>query len=394
MVLLSYISIASASAAIITPALPLIQNLFGIKYGEVEWVMSVFLIGYVLGQVIYGPLANILGRLKALRIGLIINILGIIICLVSTMSLNFYWLLFGRLITALGASSGLACTFMLLNESVSEDRAKHALSFASVSFTVGIGGAVLIGGLITHYLNWVDCFWFLLLHGIIMLILTSCFSETLISKNKLSILDLSKSYTSALSNKRLFIFSLSVGLVSVFSYCYSASAPFIAQDLFKLSSMSYGYWNILNMIGMLAGSIFAAMAIKKYSSINILILAIGSFILSCVVLAILTATKTLNVVSFFMMSTTIYFISSFIFPTASHIASNAVDCKANASGAMNFINMGAAVLSVIILGYLPFSPLWGVIVILSLFSILCISLILIIHHQENGRFLGGGYFYK
>ena len=75
--LLSYISIASVSAAIVTPALPLIQQQFSLSVGAVEWMVSSFLIGYVIGQLIYGPLANRYGRLKALRIGLFINLLGI-----------------------------------------------------------------------------------------------------------------------------------------------------------------------------------------------------------------------------------------------------------------------------------------------------------------------------
>ena len=72
--LLSYISIASVSAAIITPALPEIQIQYALNLGTVEWIVSAFLIGYVFGQLIYAPLANQFGRLKALRIGLIINL--------------------------------------------------------------------------------------------------------------------------------------------------------------------------------------------------------------------------------------------------------------------------------------------------------------------------------
>lgn len=80
-ILLSYICIASISAAIITPALPHIQNFFHLSNGAVEWVISIFLLGYVIGQLIYGPIANRYGRIKALRIGLTFNITGILICM-------------------------------------------------------------------------------------------------------------------------------------------------------------------------------------------------------------------------------------------------------------------------------------------------------------------------
>src|SRR3990167_10016239 len=147
--LLSYISIASVSAAIITPALPAIQAHYGLTLGTVEWIVSAFLIGYVIGQLIYAPLANQYGRLKALRIGLAINLLGIIVCLAALSSEAYWLLIIGRLITALGAASGLACTFMLINEWLPESLRKTAMSYSVLSFALGVGLAVMIGGIIT-----------------------------------------------------------------------------------------------------------------------------------------------------------------------------------------------------------------------------------------------------
>lgn len=45
-------SIASASAVIINPALPDIAREFDLSSGVVEWLVSIFLLGYVLGQII------------------------------------------------------------------------------------------------------------------------------------------------------------------------------------------------------------------------------------------------------------------------------------------------------------------------------------------------------
>ena len=49
MLLQSYICVASASAAIITPALPHIERAYALSHGSIEWVVSIFLLGYVLG---------------------------------------------------------------------------------------------------------------------------------------------------------------------------------------------------------------------------------------------------------------------------------------------------------------------------------------------------------
>jgi MFS family permease len=83
-ILLSYVCMASVSAAIITPALPHIEQSYQLSQGSLEWIVSIFLIGYVIGQLIYGPVANRFGRLLALRAGLVINLAGIVICIIAS----------------------------------------------------------------------------------------------------------------------------------------------------------------------------------------------------------------------------------------------------------------------------------------------------------------------
>ena len=61
----------------------------------------------------------------------------------------------GRLITALGAASGLACTFILINEWLPESHRKTAMSYSVLSFALGVGLAVILSGVITEYWSWV-----------------------------------------------------------------------------------------------------------------------------------------------------------------------------------------------------------------------------------------------
>ena len=82
-ILLSFVSSAAFSAVMITPALPLLKQSFQLSDSNLQWIVSLFLIGYVIGQLIYAPLANSLGTIKALTIGLSINLIGISICIVG-----------------------------------------------------------------------------------------------------------------------------------------------------------------------------------------------------------------------------------------------------------------------------------------------------------------------
>ena len=373
--LLSYISIASVSAAIITPALPEIQSHFALSLGTVEWIISAFLIGYVVGQLIYGPLANQFGRLKALRIGLTINIFGVIICLMA-LAVNAYWLLIiGRLITALGAASGLACTFMLINEWLPESQRKTAMAYSVLSFALGVGIAVMLGGLITEYWHWQGCFLFLLVHGLVMLWGTCVFSETLVTSKPIHAVTIFRDYSAALSSSKLVVFSLVVGCCSAISYCFSAAGPQIAKDLLKLSAAQYGYWNGLNIVGMLLGGLFVKQLLARFSVNTIIAIGFIGIALGISNLFIIWGIASQSALWFFLTTASLYLFSSLLFSGGSLVASNALTDKASASAMMSFVNMCFATLCVILMGYLVTNPLLGFVIILCLIWLLVVGLL-------------------
>jgi MFS transporter, DHA1 family, multidrug resistance protein len=382
--LLSYISIASVSAAIITPALPEIQSHYTLSMGTVEWVVSAFLIGYVFGQLIYAPLANQFGRLRALRIGLVINLLGILICLMA-LTLNMYWLLIiGRIITAMGAASGLACTFMLINEWLPKSQRKTAMAYSVLSFALGVGISVLIGGLITEYWHWQGCFWFLLIHGALMLWGTCVFNETLINPKPIHFLTILRDYSEALTSAELVIFSLVVGCCSAISYCFSAAGPQIAHDSLALSAAEYGLWNIMNIIGMLIGGLLTKEALSLLSVYRVITIGFVGVAIGIGSLFMIWIVSSQSALWFFLTTSTLYLFSSFLFSGGSFIASNAIQDKASAAAMMSFVNMCFATIAVILMGYLVTNQLLSFVIILGLIWVLIVGLLFMqIKHKKE-----------
>lgn len=351
--LLSFICTASFSAAILSPAFPIISKQLLLHHGAVSWLMTIFMLGYVFGQLFYGPVANSFGRLFALRLGLVINILGIIVCMFGYHS--FVILLIGRFITALGSSAGLVCTFILINELYDASDAKEVMAYTVVAFTVGLAMSVSLGGIVTQYAEWQDCFWVLLFHGACMLWATVIFSETLKVKKPFHPLEIFKHYKRAILNKKLFLFSIILSFVSFMTYGYSTAAPLIAHSLLRLNPAGYGFWNLWNMLGMLSSGILGKILIKKYKISFVFIL--GFLGMGIVVLSLIAFSYFKLYFPLWFFTTTMlgYFFSGLLFPCAAFYASTALDDKASASAVMNFLNMGGSLLVVACLGYLPFS---------------------------------------
>ena len=376
--LLSYISIASLSAAIITPALGQIEQSMKLTHGQLEWVVSIFMLGYVIGQLIYGPLANRYGCLSALRLGLIINLVGIIISLLGAYGSTYSILLLGRFVTALGAASGLACTIMLLRSSLSEEKVKKALSFAMVSFTLGIGFSVCLGGLVAEYFNWQDCFWVLLMHGLVMYGCTFLFQEASYEKRTIHPLDICNQYLCALQSGRLLVFSLAVGLVSAVAYGYSTMAPIYAESVLNLTPSTYAYWNLINMLGMLISGFLANYLIQRVSAKSLLLIGCILMLPSLLSLSYIAIIKSDNTLLFFITTSSLYLFSGLLFPAGSHLALDGLRDRASGSSMMSFINMASATLAVVLMGYSPLNSIETLAIMLVTFYSLAMFLMLII----------------
>jgi DHA1 family bicyclomycin/chloramphenicol resistance-like MFS transporter len=370
-ILLSLISTACVSASIITPALPEIQLIFNLSEVSLTLMVSVFLFGYMTGQLIYAPIANRFGRLAALRGGLCINIIGLFVCLTALYYNKYNILLLGRLITALGAAAGLSCTFMLINELFSPENAKKILSFITVSFSIGIGTSIYIGGILTQYFNWRYSFVVLILHGLLMLSFTWQFKETMITPIKCNFKNLMQGYLVALKSKKLITYAIMLGFAATIVYTYATAGPIIAHEYLLFSPSQYVKWNLITMSGMLIGGPLTVYLYRYMKVRQVLLIGLIGIMFSIISFFIILKYIITSPIIFFLSGMSLYLFASMLFPTTSFYASNAITDKASASSMMSFINLSTTCFSIYMLGILPFPIFYSYIIVLSTFLIVC-----------------------
>ncbi|WP_131781791.1 MFS transporter [Legionella gresilensis] len=385
--LLAYLSVPSIAGVIITPALPLIQANFKLNQSEVEWLISLFLVGYVFGQLIYGPIANRFGRLFALRTGLLVYFAGNLLCICAAHYMNYQLFELGRLLAALGSASGLSCTYMLINELLPVEQRKTAMAYTIVSATVGIGLAVSLGGIITEYWLWSGCFILLLLQNIVMFLGTFLFTETLTQKKPINIKTILNNYKEALKCETLVIFALAVGFCTIISYCFAAVAPHIASDYLYLSPAEYGTWNLINMFGMLVGGLWSRKLLLRYKPIDVVVMGLGMSLLGIINLLLMWKLQSNSPLWFFLSTTHLYLFSSIVLASASFIASNALSDKASGAAIMSFINMGSATIAVIIISKLSTNLLLAFVELLIGEWIFIMSLVLVYQYKRRALFV-------
>lgn len=355
--LLLMISFASVNAVLYTPALPELKQFFHLSDGQAQLTMLSFLCGYALGQLIYGPIANRLGRKPAMYCGISLQILSCLACVASG-GLNMYSLLvIGRFFQAVGSGVGLKMTFTLVNECHEAQTASEKIAYLTLAFAVTPGLAVALGGVLASHYGWESCFYALASYGVFLLLLSLRLPETLVVKdmNAFKIQHLLASYYRQFKDITLVSGGLLMGCCSSFVYLFASIAPFVAINLMGMNSAEYGLANLLPPIGLLAGSLSSARLAKmvplnKLIRTGIVITLSGSFIMIIAIYLHLSA-----VFSLFAPMMIIYFGLCFVLANAAVIAMHKVVDKAHGSAVMSFLNMGLATLAVFCIGSLTIS---------------------------------------
>jgi DHA1 family bicyclomycin/chloramphenicol resistance-like MFS transporter len=374
--LLLLISFASVNAVLFTPALPNIAHFFGIGEDTAQQTITWFLVGYALGQLVYGPMANRFGRKPALYTGISLQIVSSLLCVLAGLIHEYWLLVVARFMLALGSGVGLKMTFTLVNECYEPKIASEKISYLILAFAITPGLGVALGGILNTYYGWTSCFYAGAIYGLMLLLLVARLPETqkTLNLNALKISHLLHGYSSQFKNIQLITGGLMMGGSTCFVYVFAAIAPFIAINIFGLSSAEYGLANVLPPIGLILGSLFGARLTKIYSLA--LIMRAGIFIASLgtgiMFVALFMSLPIL--LSLFLPMIIIYFGLCFILANASTIAMSHVDDKAHGSAVMNFINMGLATLVVLSISLFPMH----ILLLPTIYIVLCIASIVIL----------------
>jgi len=351
----------------------LLQHFFKISDSTAQFTISWFLIGYALGQLLYGPLANRYGRKPALYAGILLQITSSLLCALSGLFHQYLILVIGRFLLALGSGVGLKMTFTLVNESFEPKIASQKISYLMLAFAVTPGIAIALGGFLTTHFGWTSCFYIGAIYGILLLFLSLNLPETCkkLDDKALQITHLWHGYATQFKNKKLISGGFIMGTCTAFIYIFAAASPFISMNLAGMDSQSYGLANLLPPIGLFVGSLISAYFVKRYALIKLIKLGIILTLLSVIFMIILCLLKFSILFSLFMPMILIYFSLSFILANASSIAMSHTEDKAHGSAVMNFVNMGFATVLVLILGLFPIKLIFlsGIYFILGLFML-------------------------
>lgn len=228
------------------PALPEITQTLKTSPFLVQFSISIFMLGYSISQLVYGPISDIIGRKRPLVAGITINILGSLICLLST---NIYLLLAGRLIQGIGVAACICLRRAFLRDLFQETELTKIISRISMVLILLVAAGPILGSYLQLLISWRAIFLMLTFYSCLVLLAVL----KIIPANKGNNLKTSSAnkkanflqiYTLLLYDRKFLGYCLLASLYYGGGIAYYTVAPYILQDKFNLTPVQYSYLNI------------------------------------------------------------------------------------------------------------------------------------------------------
>lgn len=145
------VALGPLSTDLYLPSLPVLAREFGRDEAAVQLTLSVFLAGFGLAQLAYGPLSDRYGRRPVMLAALAIYLVASLACMLAP---NIEALVAARLAQALGACAGPVIGRAIVRDLYGPHEAARVMAYISGAMAVAPMLGPLLGGFLTVWFGW------------------------------------------------------------------------------------------------------------------------------------------------------------------------------------------------------------------------------------------------
>ena len=251
MLLALFTSLGPLSIDMYLPALPQMAEDFQVSTLQIANTLPAYFMGLAIGQLIYGPISDRIGRKKPLYFGMALYAVASLLCILAP---DHWSLIAARILQALGGCVGVVMARAAIRDCL--DVQSSAQAFAQMMIVMGVAPvmAPVIGAVMLQYFEWQGIFILLSIIGLICLLCVHFFfDETLKVENrlKLNFKQVLILYSSILQDKSFRLPMLAGCLSGASLFCYISSASAVFMDGYGLSQQQFAFAFALNAMGII-----------------------------------------------------------------------------------------------------------------------------------------------
>lgn len=236
------------------PALPAIGQSLGAEVGAVQWSLTAFFLALGVGQLLYGPVSDMLGRKPPLYFGLGLFTLASVGCALAT---DIDTLVALRFVQGLGAAAGMAIPRAVVRDLHTGTEAARLMSLLMLVFSVSPILAPLAGSALIAVTGWRGVFWAVALAATagLALVFTTLSETRPASKRVQSSLASALHAYGLLLRDRHYLGLVFIGGCAMSGFfVYLASSPFVLINHYGLTPTQYSLAFSVNAVAFIGAS--------------------------------------------------------------------------------------------------------------------------------------------
>ena len=278
---------------IFVPVLPLVARDFQVNLQAVQLTISIYVIGLAIGQLLYGPLADSIGRRPVLLLGLLIYTLASIGAMLAP-SIDI--LVIMRFFQALGGCSGLLLSRAIIQDTTTGSETTKKLSMLNMLVILGPSLAPLIGGILAELSGWRSIFTVLSALGLLNLVLILRYVQKKErKKDKVAASSVVQNYKKLISSPQFLLYTIGGGFSTTAVYAFLGVAAYVFVNRLNHSVQDVSLALILVMLGVWCGCVAASRMVDRISIEQMIFIgslmsfASAAVLLLCVLIDYVTA---------------------------------------------------------------------------------------------------------
>ncbi|MGC2411728.1 MAG: Bcr/CflA family multidrug efflux MFS transporter [Stellaceae bacterium] len=270
------------------PALPTLAAVFAVNADQAALTLSMFLAGYSVSQLFYGPIADRFGRRPPLLFGLALFAAGGVGCALSG---SIRELVLWRLVQGVGACAGPILARTVVRDLYERRRGVQILSYMTLVMAVAPLLAPLIGGYLL-LVHWRAIFGLLAVIGMAILAATwSGLPESIPWRDHRATRpsELLRHLVDFGTRRACVGYTFLVCFIFCGLFSYISGSPFVFIEVFGVASNRFGYLFGLSAFALMAGALINTRLVRRLAPARILrfgvalILIGGAAISACAV---------------------------------------------------------------------------------------------------------------
>ncbi|MCV2532718.1 Bcr/CflA family multidrug efflux MFS transporter [Enterobacter wuhouensis] len=250
------------------PALPVISAQFGVPAGSAQMTLSTYILGFAIGQLFYGPMADSLGRKPVILGGTLIFAGAAVACALAQ---SIDQLIVMRFFHGLAAAAASVVINALMRDIYPKEEFSRMMSFVMLVTTIAPLVAPMAGGAVLVWFSWHAIFWILAIAALLASAMIFFFIDETLPverRQKFHIRTTLGNFASLFRHKRVLSYMLASGFSFAGMFSFLSAGPFVYIELNHVSPQHFGYYFALNIVFLFVMTIINSRFVRRVGAIN------------------------------------------------------------------------------------------------------------------------------